>query len=77
VKTIHLRDFAEGRRHAFIGEGKLDLATFFAAIDRKSLQAITLECSLSSRNRPQQAMSQQELISRAREARQRLESWLT
>jgi sugar phosphate isomerase/epimerase len=76
LKTIHLSDYAQQRTHVFIGEGKLDWDSFFGALNRDNLQLITLECSLSSANQIQHEMSHSELVSRMREARQRLESWL-
>jgi len=73
IKTIHLSDFIAGRTHVFIGDGELDLSGFFDVIDKKSLNAVTLESSLSSMDNPNQEMSYNELVSRMREARVRLE----
>jgi sugar phosphate isomerase/epimerase len=73
IKTIHLSDFTAGRTHVFIGEGELDLSGFFDVIDKESLNAVTLECSLSSLDKPNQEMSYKEMVSRMKEARIRLD----
>lgn len=74
IKTIHLSDFTAGRTHVFIGEGELDFPGFFSMLDIQNLNAVTLECSLSSPNHRQQEMNYNELVHRMREARTRLES---
>ncbi len=76
LKTVHLSDFIAGRTHVFIGEGELDLAGFFQAIDTAHLQAVTLECSLSSLERPAQEMGYAELVDRMRAARLQTEALL-
>ncbi len=76
IKTIHLSDFKAGSLHAFIGEGELDLAGFFGVIDRENLNAITLECTLSSMDSPEHKMDCNELINRLKEARIKLEHLL-
>jgi sugar phosphate isomerase/epimerase len=76
IKTIHLSDFKAGRTHVFIGVGELDFSGLFDVIDKGSLCAITLECSLSPLDNPHQEMSYTDLASRMREARKRLESLL-
>jgi sugar phosphate isomerase/epimerase len=76
IKTVHLSDFLAGKSHVFIGEGELDLAGFFNAIDKGSLHAITLESSLSSVDNPDHKMSHKELVKRLRDARMRLEGLL-
>jgi sugar phosphate isomerase/epimerase len=73
IKTVHLSDFKAGKAHVFIGDGELDLAGFFDVVDRQSLNAITLECSLSSRDHPDDGMSYNEAVGRLGEARARLE----
>jgi sugar phosphate isomerase/epimerase len=73
IRTIHLSDFRAGRTHVFIGEGELDLAGFFETIDKGSLKAVTLECSLSSRDHSDQEMGREALVGRMSEARLRLE----
>lgn len=74
LKTIHLSDFKAERTHVFIGEGDLNLAGFFKAVDTHSLSAITLECSLTLVEKAHREMSKNELISRLREARIRIEN---
>jgi sugar phosphate isomerase/epimerase len=76
IKTVHLSDFAAGRAHVFIGEGELNLSGLFDVIDKKDINAVTLECSLSSIDYPGQEMSYNEMVSRMREARIRLEHLL-
>jgi sugar phosphate isomerase/epimerase len=76
VKTIHLSDFKAGKAHVFIGEGELDFSGFLAEIDKHSLNAVTLECSLSSLDDPLREMSYNELIGRMKEARIRLQQLL-
>ncbi|RPJ28500.1 MAG: sugar phosphate isomerase/epimerase [Chloroflexi bacterium] len=76
IKTIHLSDFMAGQSHVFIGEGELDFSGFFDVIDKESLNAVTLESSLSSMDNPHHEMSYNELVNRMREARIRLERLL-
>ena len=76
IKTIHLSDFTVGRTHVFIGEGDLDLSGFFDVIEKESLNAVTLECSLTSIDNPDSKMSYNELVSRMREGRIRLRDLL-
>jgi len=76
VKTIHLSDFKAGKTHVFIGEGELDFTSFFHALDRQSINAITLECSLSSIENLNHEMSYTELVNRLKEARKRVENIL-
>jgi sugar phosphate isomerase/epimerase len=76
IRTVHLSDFKEGRSHVFIGEGQLDLSGLFDVLDKESLNAVTLESSLSYINDPHYAMNYNELVSRMREARLRIEHWL-
>lgn len=76
IKTIHLSDFIAGQTHVFIGEGELDLVGFFQVIDKESLNAITLESSLSSPDNSNHEMSHYSLVSRMTEARLRIEHYL-
>ncbi|HET9280038.1 MAG TPA: TIM barrel protein, partial [Flavitalea sp.] len=76
IKTIHLSDFKDGRSHVFIGEGELDLQGFFDVIDIEHINAVTLECSLTSINDPNHEMNYNELISRLKEAKTRIERLL-
>jgi hypothetical protein len=52
------------------------LPGFFDVIDKESLNAITLESSLTSMNNPKYEMNYNELVSRMREARVRMERLL-
>lgn len=76
IKTIHLSDCTQVRRHAFIGDGELDLAGLLSAIDRERLISVNLECTLSTVEKSERDMNTDELISRMREARLRLEAYL-
>ena len=76
IKTIHLSDFKAGRSHVFIGEGELDLRGFFDVIDKESLNAVTLECSLGSIDYPAHEMHYNERVIRMSEARERMERLL-
>lgn len=73
IKTIHLSDFKKGRSHVFIGEGELDLQGFFAVVDSQNLNAVTLECSLTSQDHSNHEMNYNELVSRMKQARLRIE----
>lgn len=73
IKTIHLSDYRAGRSHVFIGDGDLDLEGFFRAVDKENLKIVTLECSLSSMENASGETGHNELVSRMREARLKLE----
>ncbi len=76
MKTIHLSDGTQVRRHAFIGDGELNLAGLLSAVDRERLISVNLECTLSTGEKSDQGMNNDELICRLREARLRLEAYL-
>ena len=76
VKTIHLSDYLAGRTNVFIGEGELDFPGFFDVIDRKKVNAITIECSISLADHPGQEMSYDEMVSRMRGVRVKCEQLL-
>jgi sugar phosphate isomerase/epimerase len=76
IKTIHLSDYSSELRHGFIGEGGSDLAGFLKAIHPEQLIAVNLESNLSTRDKPDQTMSDVDLVGRLREARLRLEGYL-
>lgn len=76
IRTIHLSDCSEVGRHVFIGEGNLDLSGLLHAVDREQLIAVDLESSLSTREKSDQKMKDDELIGRLREACIRLEGYL-
>ncbi len=72
IQTIHLSDYVAGQRHVFIGEGELDLPGFFNALDKESVNAVTLECSLSTFTKSAQDMIYTEMVARLRAARLKL-----
>jgi sugar phosphate isomerase/epimerase len=74
--TIHLSDGTQERRHVFIGDGELNLAGLLNMVDRERLRSVNLECTLSTEEKSDQLMDSDELISRMREARLRLETYL-
>jgi len=76
IKTIHLSDFKAGQGHVFIGEGTLDLPGFLDIIDRENLATLTLECSLASKDNPNQEISPEDMVNRLRDARIRVESFV-
>ena len=47
VKTIHASDFQNGRQHVRLGEGDLDFASFFGALDYSELHAVCAECAIA------------------------------
>jgi sugar phosphate isomerase/epimerase len=76
IKTIHLSDSSPKRRHAYIGEGELDLAGLLKEVDGEQLIAVNLECALSTSEKSDQVMSDDELVDRLKQARIRLEGYL-
>jgi len=46
IKTVHLSDYAEGRKHVFLGEGCLDFKSFIERINVNQLHATTVECAI-------------------------------
>ncbi len=76
TRTIHLSDYQAGRAHVFVGEGELDLAGVFAALDTQRLHAVTVECSLARGNGAGQPLARAEKVARMREARVRTEAYL-
>jgi sugar phosphate isomerase/epimerase len=76
IKTIHLSDYSSELRHGFIGEGESDLAGFLNAVHPEQLIAVNLESNLSTREKSDQVMSEDELVDRLRKARLRLEGYL-
>jgi len=76
VRSIHLSDFLAGQAHVFVGEGELDLAGVFAALDTQRLHAVTVECSLARGNGAAQPLVRAEKVARMREARARTEGYI-
>jgi sugar phosphate isomerase/epimerase len=46
VRTLHLSDYLHPKSHVFLGEGQLDFARFFKALDLDQLYLATIECSI-------------------------------
>jgi sugar phosphate isomerase/epimerase len=46
VKTIHLSDYHDGQAHVFIGEGDLNLVSFYKELDLSKLYMTTIECNI-------------------------------
>jgi sugar phosphate isomerase/epimerase len=76
IRTVHLSDFRPGAPHAFIGDGELDLGTFFKTLDLTRLKAITLECGLAAQGQSERDLSQAERVDQLILARKRLEGLL-
>jgi sugar phosphate isomerase/epimerase len=72
VKTIHLGDYLDGSSHVFIGDGGLDFAGFFGALDLSSLHSVTLECSPAFLGEDASRLTEAEITGRLKIARQRL-----
>ena len=79
VHSVHLSDylFASSRSHVLIGDGDLDLAEFFRVLDTRCINSIVLECSLSSSEKSDRQMSQDELITKLALAKDRLDAYLS
>jgi sugar phosphate isomerase/epimerase len=76
IMTIHLSDCIQDKRHVFIGEGELDLPGLLKEVDQEQLIAVDLECTLSTGDKSDQIMGDDELINRLWNARIRLEGYL-
>ena len=76
IRSIHLSDFVDGKYHVFIGDGDLDFADFFRAIDFSTLNGITLECLWTVGGKSTQEMTKDELVSRMAQAKDDLERLL-
>jgi sugar phosphate isomerase/epimerase len=76
IKTIHLSDCIKEKRHVFIGEGELNLSGLLKAVNRDQLIAVNLECALSTPEKSDQVMDDQELVERLQTARIQLEGYL-
>ncbi|MCL1794025.1 MAG: sugar phosphate isomerase/epimerase [Oscillospiraceae bacterium] len=50
VKTIHISDHADNKKHLFIGDGNLDFIAFFSNINARELHSVTVECDISADN---------------------------
>lgn len=46
VRTIHLSDYHNGRSHVFVGDGDLDLKTFYRQLNPRDLYMTTIECGI-------------------------------
>lgn len=46
VRTLHLSDYLHPRSHVYLGEGQLDFAGFFQALDPEQLYLATVECAI-------------------------------
>jgi sugar phosphate isomerase/epimerase len=64
IHSIHLSDYLDGKVHVFVGEGQLDLQGFLRLVDPAILNTVTLECSVSTVDRPDRQMSHAEVVDR-------------
>lgn len=46
LRTLHISDYAAGRRHLFPGDGQIDFPALFALLRQLPIHAVTLECDL-------------------------------
>lgn len=76
IRSVHLSDYRAGATHVFVGEGELNLAEILGSLDRSSLCAVTVECSLALPNGPVSALSRSEKVNRMRQARLSVERLL-
>jgi len=77
LKSVHLSDYADSQTHLFIGEGYLDFPGLFQIFETVPADlTITLECSMSTRDKPAQEMTKAELLARLIEAKKRLDGFL-
>ncbi len=76
IRTIHLSDCLKEKRHVFIGEGELNLVGLLKAVDQEKLIAVNLESALSTPDKSDQDMDDEELVERLRQARMRLDGYL-
>ena len=74
IHSVHLSDYVDGRSHVFVGEGQLDLAGFLRLADRAVLNTVTLECSVSTADKPDRQMSHKEMVDRLRMLKTKVES---
>jgi sugar phosphate isomerase/epimerase len=76
VHTIHLSDYVDGKTHVFPGDGMLNFADFFAALDFSALRAVTLECSPARLGENSMQLDTSTLSERLSAARACVEGWL-
>jgi sugar phosphate isomerase/epimerase len=74
IRSVHLSDYTSSRTHVFVGEGELDLAGFLSLVDSKVLNAVTLECSVSTVDRSDRQMSHAEMVNRLRLLKAKVEN---
>jgi sugar phosphate isomerase/epimerase len=74
IHSVHLSDYIAGRSHVFVGEGELDLTGFLALQDPQVFNMVTLECSVSSVNKPDREMNHGEMVDRMKLLKARVES---
>jgi sugar phosphate isomerase/epimerase len=74
IRSVHLSDYASDRAHVFVGEGKLDLAGFLRLADPAILNTVTLECSVSTADKPDRQMSHIEIVDRLKMLKAKVES---
>jgi sugar phosphate isomerase/epimerase len=73
IQSVHLSDYLEGRTHVFVGEGKLDLRGFFSIVNPAGLDAVTLECSVTSLDKSDRQMGHSEMVERLKLAKAKVE----
>lgn len=76
VRSVHLSDYLEGKPHAFVGTGRLDLKGVLSSLDAAALHAITLECSVGFPHEDVRQMGHAQMVERLRLAGDRVRGWL-
>jgi sugar phosphate isomerase/epimerase len=76
VRSLHLSDYLPDRTHVFPGEGMLNLGGFLSLVDFSHLDAVTLECSVSTLDKPDRQMSHVEMVGRMKTLKMTIERML-
>lgn len=76
IRSVHLSDFQSGKAHVFVGEGSLPLADFLSLVNLHCLDAVTLECSVSSVAKTDREMNHTEIVNRLNLAKEKVENLL-
>jgi sugar phosphate isomerase/epimerase len=76
IRSVHLSDFQSGKAHVFVGEGSLPLADFLSLVNLPCLDAVTLECSVSSIAKTDREMNHTEIVNRLKLAKEKVENLL-
>jgi sugar phosphate isomerase/epimerase len=73
IRSVHLSDFLPDRTHVFVGEGELDLNGFLSIVNLAGVDAVTLECSVTSLVKSDREMDHSEMVARLKLAKAKVE----